>query len=70
MEDFNLYKSHGAHYVLPTLENIDEHFSSMKENRCQLMICLMESTDNVDDLTQLRIKIKICGTMKYGNYLM
>ncbi len=68
MECYNLYQHHEEHNVKPTVEHIDEHFRSMSERNCQFIVCLMDRRDE-EDLTKLRLNIKRCGTIIYGNYL-
>ncbi len=65
MEDYNLYQRHEEHFVVPTIECIDGYFRSMSKQNCDFMVCLMDKRDE-DELTQLRINIKKCGTIKYG----
>ncbi|CAF1151082.1 unnamed protein product [Adineta steineri] len=65
MERYNIYGHHEEHNIAPIFEDIDEHFQSMVEQRCQFMICLMDESHE-DDLTQLRINIKKCGSIRHG----
>ena len=67
MEDFNIYTDHEEHHVIPTAENIDGYFRSISERNCQFMVCLMDR-EYQDDLTELRVNIKKCGSIKYGSY--
>jgi hypothetical protein len=65
MECYNIYTSHEEHSVAPNVEDIEGYFCSMSEQNCQFIVCLMEKRDD-DDLTQLRVNIKKCGTIIYG----
>jgi hypothetical protein len=60
-----MYERHEEHTVKPTMEHIDGYFRSMSERNCQFIVCLMDRRDE-DDLTQLRVNIKTCGTIIYG----
>ncbi len=57
------------HNVLPTIDKITTYFHTMSERKCQFVVCVM-SARNEDDIKQLKLHIKDCGTMKYGKLFL
>ncbi|UJR32710.1 hypothetical protein I4U23_020169 [Adineta vaga] len=65
LKRYNIYESHEEYVVEPVFEEIDEYFSSMVERNCHFIVCVMNENYE-DNLTQLRVNIKKCGTLIYG----
>jgi hypothetical protein len=65
MKFYNIYGRHEEHIVHPIFENINGYFSSMNEQKCQFIVCVM-NPEYQDNFTQLKNDIKKCGTIIHG----
>jgi hypothetical protein len=65
MKYYNIYGRHEEHIVEPIFEDIRGYIQSMAERHCQFIVCVMDERRE-DDLTQLKVNIKKCGTITYG----
>ena len=53
------------HTVQPTIDRIDGYFKTMQQRRCLFVVCVMH-TRTEEERNQLKLNIKDCGTIKYG----
>lgn len=67
MQDYAVYGSHAEHIVKPIFEQIDGYFCSMNEENYEFIVCVMNG-DREADLTQMKINIKKCGTIRHGKH--
>ncbi|CAF1170862.1 unnamed protein product [Adineta ricciae] len=59
--DFNKF----ADILKEEMRHYDGYFASMNEQNCELIVCVMNGRCE-DDLTQMKINIKKCGTIRHG----
>ncbi|CAF1349560.1 unnamed protein product [Rotaria sordida] len=68
MNDLNINVQH-VEFTEDSINNDivknDKHFYSMKEQNYSFTVCIM-NIRNQDDLTQLKVNIRTCGTLIYG----
>ena len=65
LKNYHINARHVEHTVQPTNDQIDAYFKAMQTRGCQFVVCIMD-TRTEEERNQLKLTIKDCATIRYG----